>query len=322
MTTGWEVSEWKGRQRPRRGETDTRLAHWSLESLFSPEKVSGGRTSQQFLSLPGVLHVLCACMFVRAPYVNTAVGESVAVIVVQSVHWESGCMRLCRIFCASALVKDAIHISVCKSSSCLWLDFEVCVTGLPSQDHSLVRVWITLAGLQGKKTHCVAHTGAHARICTCLRFDPVQLFFFFFFHGYQEISNDNKGLFSWISSGHPLKDRETAAESRPHLATIWAACTLLSHYWKLLGSFIKKKDLYLHQILWHWQEIEHSCSRLMWSVEVCMHRIVLFKYQELAAAVVLPIPAPTCCNTVYSLLLHALHSHFRNSIFLPHLQSD
>lgn len=66
-------SKWgKGRARSRRGETDTHLIHWSLESLCSPERWAEERMSYLMLSFPSVCLHVCACVFVCL-YVNTGI---------------------------------------------------------------------------------------------------------------------------------------------------------------------------------------------------------------------------------------------------------
>ena len=56
---------------------------------------------------------------------------------------------------------------------------------------------------------------------------------------------NNNEMFSCVSSGHIVKDRQSV-ESSAHLATIWAACTFCCHVLKL-PDFPFVKDLYLQQ---------------------------------------------------------------------------
>lgn len=107
-------SKWgKGRARSRRGETDTHLTHWSLESLCSPERWAEERMSYLMLSFPSVSACVCVCFHVsicnhRYHYGRTGTVKAMS------------CSGLGGIFFESTLAseKTLIYIWVCKPLMC------------------------------------------------------------------------------------------------------------------------------------------------------------------------------------------------------------
>lgn len=303
MTTGWEVSERKG-DRDQGEERLTNTSHiggWSHCAAHKGEGRGENLASLWTFLVHECVH-LCVCIFVCL-YVNISVGESAEMIIVELEYWASGCMQwicLSGVSFESMSMKAAIHISVCKPSSCQWSDFEACVTGLPFQDHSLVCVYESLCEAE-QKTHCESHcTRVHMYVSARVF---VSLWFSFDF-GFWEIYKQ-QGIVQLCQQWTPGEGQTSENQE-----LIWPQYGLPAHFavtFKLLDSFCKR-FIFATDIRRYDIDEKQKTDAVNWCKSV--HVILLyFQIQKVVVAVLqalscLYMHAITLFTLWFYLLLH------------------